>query len=174
VAGNSPTVIARNLQHTRVFLRSGSGIHCLQDRLIPESIVLDTITETAIHLRQDTFAEAAQRAGAVVDARIECGSHTFGVWDRAIPAARRWGFFEPVTEQPRSWTYDTVATAGEVWGLAFRFSRPPTEVIRMQRAGDRLTVTGRGRLTLDGPDGCALDLRLPYRGSLPHACTPGT
>jgi S-formylglutathione hydrolase FrmB len=174
VAGNSPTVIAGNLQHTRVFLRSGSGIHCPQDRIIPESIVLDTLTETAIRLEQDTFAKAARRAGAVVDAAIDCGSHTFGVWDRAIVAARRWGFFEPVTEQPRSWTYDTVATAGEVWGLAFRFSRPPTEVVHLQRTDDRLTVTGRGRLTLDGEEGCHLDLRLPYRGSLPHACTPGT
>jgi S-formylglutathione hydrolase FrmB len=174
VAGNSPTAIAGNLEHTRVFLRSGSGIHCPQDRVIPASIAIDTLTETAIRFQQETFAEVAERSGAVVDARIECGSHTFGVWDRAIPAARRWGFFEPVTEQPRSWTYDTVATAGEVWGLAFRFSAPPTEVIRMQRSGDRLTVSGRGHLTLDGDHGCRLDLRLPYRGPLPHICTPGT
>jgi hypothetical protein len=92
------------------------------------------------------------------------------VWDRALPEARRWGFFGHVPEHPTSWTYRTVAAAGEAWGLRFRFASPPTEVVELQRTGASLRVTGHGRLELRGAGGCAMDLRLPFQGRLSATC----
>jgi S-formylglutathione hydrolase FrmB len=170
VEGNSATALAPNFRHTRVFTSTGNGIHCPQDRVLPESLLIDTVTETGIYGQQGRFADAVEAAGARVEAQVHCGSHTFGVWDRALPEARRWGFFGQVPEHPTSWTYRTVATAGEAWGLRFRFASPPAEVVELHRSGATLRVTGHGRLELRGSGGCAMDLRLPFEGRLPAAC----
>src|SRR3546814_19803603 len=70
-----------------------------------------------------------------------CGVHTHGVWDRAIPAAFEWGFFEDLPEQPDRWTYRTIATHGEMWGLRFVFAEPPSAVVDFSRTGtDRKSV----------------------------------
>ena len=80
-------------------------------------LALDTITETVLHLQQAPFSVAARNAGADVTAVTTCGIHTFGVWDRAIPAALAWGLFEQVPEAPERWTYRTISRSGEMWGL---------------------------------------------------------
>src|SRR3546814_15247745 len=72
-----------------------------------------------------------------------CGVHTHGVWDRAIPATFEWGFFEDLPEQPDRWTYRTIATHGEMWGLRFVFAEPPSAVVDFSRTGTLLT--GRGQ-----------------------------
>ena len=168
--GNNPMDLVANYEHTRMFLTSGNGVHCYQDPTSPNALVLDTITETFLHLQQRPFAAAARGAGADVTAQSTCGSHTFGVWDRAWPEVREWGFFEPVPEDPWRWTYETVATTGEVWGLRFRFAEPPASVVTMRRVGSRLTVSGHGQLELTGSGGCRMALELPYDGTLPTAC----
>jgi S-formylglutathione hydrolase FrmB len=170
--GNSPMALAPNLGHSRIYLTSGWGISCLQDPINPSSIAVDTITETFIHIEQVPFTKALRSHGADVTQITTCGVHTFGVWDRAIPAARAWGFFEEVPEHPTRWAYRTIATAGEMWGLRFRFSAPPAGVVDFQRAGTTLTATGTGAVTITGPPGCEMRAQLPFRQVLPAACRP--
>jgi S-formylglutathione hydrolase FrmB len=168
-AGNSARALAANYGHSRMLLVAGNGIPCPGDRQT-DSFALDVVTEAFIHGQQGRFAREVRKAGGDVTSQPHCGVHTFGVWDRAFAAARRWGFFEPVAERPRSWTYRTVRTTGEAWGLRYRFGVAPSRVVELHREGQRLTVSGTGHLELRGSDGCALDLELPYAGLLPPAC----
>ena len=169
--GNSPAALLPNYEHTRVFLVAGNGVSCPQDPIRgADSLLVDTITETGIHLQQRRFASALRAAGVDVTDSIECGIHTFGVWERAWPVVRAWGFFERVPDRPTSWTYRTIAAAGEAWGLQYRFAAPPSEVVELRRAGDVLSVTGTGRLDVRGPEGCRLTLALPFAGKLPPSC----
>jgi S-formylglutathione hydrolase FrmB len=172
--GTSPQALVANLGHTRVYLTSGWGIPCLQDPIRPQTVPLDLITETFLHLQQTPYALAARAAGADVTAVTSCGVHTFEIWDRAIPAAIEWGFFEDVPEDPDTWVHRTIATTGEMWGLRFRFAAPPATVAQFERSGDRLVGSGTGDVVISGPDGCELRVTLPFRQSLPPAClAPG-
>ena len=99
-----------------------------------------------------------------------CGVHTFGVWDRAFAAARDWGFFKPVPEQPRRWAYRTVASTGEMWGLRFRSPRPRRWSPKFKHNGRTLSATGRGRVRIDGGRGCRFSAKLPFTRRLPRAC----
>lgn len=167
--GNSPQALAPNYRHTRLYLTSGDGTNCPQDP-VTDNVALDAATEGALHAQQAPFAAAARRAGADVTAVTTCGVHTYGVWDRAFAAARAWGLFKPVPERPRSWVYRTVATTGEMWGLRFRFAKPPSAVARFERSGRTLAARGRGRVVIRGARGCRFDAQLPFKRKLPRAC----
>lgn len=168
--GNSPKALAANLGHTRIYLTSGTGINCPQDPVNLGGLLLDTITELFIHLQQAPFAAAASAHGADVTARSTCGIHTFGVWDRAFVAVRDWGFFGEVPEAPEEWVYRTIATAGEMWGMRYTFSSPPSSVARFERIGALLFATGDGEVTITGAPGCELRITLPIVALLPTAC----
>ena len=168
--GTSPMALVPNLAHTRIYLTSGWGIPCLQDPVRPSSVGVDLVTETFVHQGQLPFAMAARAAGADVTTVTQCGVHTFEVWDRAIPAANEWGFFNEVADQPQTWRYRTIATAGEVWGLSFRFSAPPSQVDELARSGTVLTGTGSGTVSITGPPGCTVRATLPFRRTLPTSC----
>lgn len=167
--GTSPQALAPNYRHTRLYLTSGDGNNCPQDPVTP-NIALDGATEAALNSQQPPFAAAARAVGADVTAKTTCGVHTFGVWDRAFAAARAWGFFEPVPERPRSWRYRTVAAAGEMWGLRFRFAKPPAAVAEFKRSGRTLAATGRGTVQIRGGRGCRFTAKLPFERRLPRAC----
>jgi S-formylglutathione hydrolase FrmB len=167
--GNSPQALAPNYGHTRLYLTSGDGTNCTQDP-VTGNPALDAATEAVLHAQQAPFAAAARAAGAAVTAVTTCGVHTFGVWDRAFTAARTWGFFKQVPERPRSWVYRTVATTGEMWGLRFRFARPPSGVARFKRSGQTLAATGSGTVQIRGGQGCRFTSRLPFRRQLSGTC----
>jgi pimeloyl-ACP methyl ester carboxylesterase len=167
--GNSPQALAPNYAHTRIYLTSGNGTNCPQD---PHSstFALDTATEIILNHQQAPFAAAARAAGAAVTAVTTCGVHTFGVWVRAFRAARTWGLFKPVPESPRIWNYRTIATTGEMWGLRFRFAKPPATIAEFRSSGRRLTATGRGSVQILGQHGCRLRGQVPFKRRLPVAC----
>ena len=100
--GNSPMALVSNLAHTRIYLTSGWGIPCVQDPVRPNGVAIDLVTETFVHEGQLPFAMAARTAGADVTTVTQCGVHTFEVWNRAIPAANDWGFFQDVPDRPQS------------------------------------------------------------------------
>jgi pimeloyl-ACP methyl ester carboxylesterase len=168
--GNSPQALAPNFGHTRLYLTSGNGVNCPEDT--PTDLELDGVTELLINAQQAPFAAAARDAGADVTEVTTCGVHTDGVWDRAFPAARAWGFFRPVKERPRGWTYRTVATSGEMWGLRFSFSAPPSTVAEFERSGRTLSAAGTGEVRIRGRRGCALRTALPFERRLPRGCLP--
>ena len=157
------------LEHTRIYLTSGDGINCPQDPEGP-NVSLDAITEAAINGLQGPFATAARAAGAKVVEVTTCGVHTFGVWDRAFPEARAWNFFKAVPKRPRKWTYRTIATEGEMWGLRFVFAEPPEAIVEFARSGRTLAATGSGSVQIEGDPGCELSAELPFELALPRAC----
>lgn len=167
--GNSTQALAVNYEHSRLYVTSGDGVNCPQDPKGP-TFDLDGITETFINQQQEPFADVVRAAGADVTTLTTCGVHTFGVWDRAFAAAREWGFFERVPKRVRRWSYRTVATEGEMWGLQYRFSAPPTAVAQFTRAGRTLSATGTGTVAISGPRGCAFSADLPFEQKLPRAC----
>jgi hypothetical protein len=75
-----------------------------------------------------------------------------------------------VPERPERWVHRTIATAGEVWGLRFRFDAPPSTVATFTRAGSSLSAVGSGTVVITGPDGCELRAALPFTQRLPDAC----
>jgi S-formylglutathione hydrolase FrmB len=167
--GNSAQALAPNYRHTRLYLTSGNGTNCPQDPP-GRNLALDAATETVLHAQQAPFAAAVRAAGAEVTAVTTCGVHTFGVWDRAFAAARAWGFFKPVPERPHGWFYRTIATAGQMWDLRFRFAKPPTVVAKFKRSGRTLTGDGPGTVRFNGGRGCRFSEKLPFRRHLPDAC----
>jgi S-formylglutathione hydrolase FrmB len=166
--GNSPQALAANYGHTRLYLTSGNGVNCPEDP--PTNSALDGVTETLINAQQEPFAAAARAGGADVTAVTTCGIHTDGVWNRAFTAARAWGFFRPVTKRPRRWTYRTVATSGEMWGLRFRFAAPPAEVAEFKRSGRALSAIGGGEVRIRRGRGCRFSGELPFERRLPRGC----
>jgi S-formylglutathione hydrolase FrmB len=167
--GHSPQALAVNYEHTRIYLTSGDGQNCPEDPVTP-NIDLDSATELLINILQGPFAEAVDAVGADVTNLTTCGVHTFGVWDRALKAARAWGFFEPVPERPRRWVYRTAATEGEMWGLRFRFATPPETVAQFERSEGKLVATGSGSVEISGPSGCRFGAELPFELRLPPSC----
>lgn len=167
--GNNSTAIAGNYAHTRMYLTSGNGINCPQDPVLP-SFPGDVVIEVLINIQQGLFAHTARAAGADVTATTTCGVHTFGVWDRAFAAARTWGFFEPVDENPTDWEYRTVAAEGEMWALDYEFAAPPSTVVTFTRSGDTLSATGSGQVRISGPGNCRLTATLPFSQPLPADC----
>jgi len=168
--GNSPMALAPNFGHTRIYVTAGDGTNCPQDPETP-NLSLDALTESQISAQIEPFADAVRARGADVTAVITCGVHTFGVWDRAIVAARKWGFFRPVAEHPVKWAYRTVAASGDMWGFHFRFAKPSTVVAGLRRNGKRLAASGSGRVRLTGLK-CRLNLKLPFKVKLGRKCNP--
>lgn len=167
--GNNPRAIVENYAHTRMYLTSGNGINCPQDPVLP-SFPGDVVIEVLINIQQGLFAHTASAAGVDVTATTTCGVHTFGVWDRAFAAARTWGFFEPVDDNPGNWEYRTVATEGEMWALDYEFAAPPSTVVTFTRSGDTLSATGSGQVRISGPGHCRLTATLPFSQPLPADC----
>lgn len=166
--GNNPQALVANYQHTRLYLTSGDGVNCPEDP--PTSSPLDGVTEMAINAQQAPFAAAARAQGADVTEVTTCGIHTQGVWGRAFAAARAWGLFGPVPKRPRAWTYRTIATAGEMWGLRFRFTAPPSAVAEFRRSGRTLSATGGGEVRIGDGRGCRFSAALPFERRIPRSC----
>jgi S-formylglutathione hydrolase FrmB len=169
-AGNSARTLVQNYEHTRMYLTSGNGINCPQDPANRPTFLPDLTVEVFINAQQGPFARAAREAGADVTAKTTCGVHTFGVWDRAFVEARKWGFFEPVEDRPRNWTYRTIAKEGEMWAMDYEFAEPPSEIATFTRDGDTLSATGNGLVKLSGRGNCRLTETLPFSRPLPPDC----
>jgi len=75
-----------------------------------------------------------------------------------------------VPERPRRWVYRTVAKAGEMWGLRFRFAAPPSTVVEFERSGRTLVAAGSGTVRIRGRRGCRFRVELPFERRLPRAC----
>lgn len=165
----SPFALAPNMEHSRVYLLSGDGENCPGDPHGP-TFDLDVITEKAIRYQQAPYAAELRAAGAEVATREPCGVHTFGVWRRAFADLRAtWGFFAPVPERPRRWTYRTGRRSGEMWGLAFEFVEQPSEIAEFTRDGSRLHATGTGTVTITG-ERCQFTETLPFSRRIPAGC----
>ena len=157
--GHNPLKLVENLRHTRLFVGVGDGTPTTPDDV---RNVFGQLAERALKLQSDDFVAAAERAGIPVTYDVRPGVHDWPYWRAFLTTAIAWGLFEPVPEKPTEWSYSTVAQHSEAWGFRLDFSSPPDDLATLRRRGDRLSGTGRGRLTVRAPSGCRFTVTLPF------------
>ena len=169
-AGHNPPVLAEALTHTRIYVSHGSPttptcvdpvqpqFHCAGQE------VIGGVTEDNINRSwAEDFMTAARAAGADVTYRPQTGGHWYGFAAQQLAdAIAHWGLFEPVAESSLDWTYKTVSPSGEMWGLRFSFSQPPTVLETFRREGNHLSGRGKGALSIRTSAGCEFALTLPF------------
>ncbi len=169
-AGHNPVVLAAGLSHSRVYVAHGgpTAPTCVEVKRPtttsagPE--VLGGIAEATINgAWAKDFMTPARAAGADVTYRPQSGGHWYEYSARFLAdAIEHWGLFAPVPERPTSWTYKTVATSGEMWGIGFAFDQPPTALATFTRTDNRLSGRGAGTVQLELAAGCAQRVSLPF------------
>ena len=178
--GHNPTRLAVNLQATRVFESTGTGVPS-QAGLASVSggapsaaaVVTGAALEAPIIYPMNQLYHAALRAAHVnVTYQVHPGGHDLPDFDLEFDALLAWGLFRPVTEGPASWTNSTVATSGQLWEIAYRFDRPPTQVVQFRQSGDTLSISAAGTpVTVTIGIGCTLHASTPVTVLLPSGCT---
>ena len=79
-----------------------------------------------------------------------------------------WGLFKPVITDPSAWTNATVATQGQLWDIGYRFTHPPTALVRFRQSGNTLSISAAGSpVTLTTSGGCVIETATPATVQLP-------
>ena len=165
--GHNPTRLAGNLTNSRLYVTVGDGTADPAVQSEPGAVVAGGIVEGGLRPQSEELVAAARAAGVDTTFRPLSGVHDWPYWRRHLRDAIDWGLFRPVPEVPQNWRYRTVAQTGDAWGLAYSFAAPPTEVVTLSRAGDRLRGAGAGAVTLRNAAGCGFTAPLPFERSLP-------
>ncbi len=167
--GHNPVELVENLARTRLFVSAGNGVADPSD---PDQVdnFFGQVAEAELGQQAAEFAAAAEDAGADVTYRPHQGIHDWPYWRADLADAVEWGFFEKRRSGDRRGPrlYETVAKVGEMWGLRFRFSAQPTEVIAFARSSRLLEGEGSGKVTVRTRAGCKLVAKLPFRRKLPR------
>ena len=80
----------------------------------------------------------------------------------------KWGLFKPVVTDPVSWTNQTVATSGQLWDINYRFTNPPTQVVKFAQSGNMLSIGAAGSaVTISTATGCTIHTSTPATIRLP-------
>lgn len=120
--------------------------------------------EKIIYPMSERYHDAFVAAGLDLDYQVHPGVHGIADFRDEIDAMLSWRLFEPVRAQPRAWENITVATAGHLWGVRYRFARPPDQIVRFARDGDRLSVSAAGSdVLLTVGRGCTVRTSTPAR-----------
>lgn len=164
VRGHNPTALIDNLLHSRLYATTGNGFP------EPGDDGSFSVNEFYVLQHANDFSLAARLAGADLTYRPRDGRHEFLYWRQHFrDAAHRWGFFEPVSERPEAWTYETVAQQGEMWCLRFEFDEPPDVVQSFERVDGRLLGDGTGGVTITTRDGRSFSEPMPFEIRAPEA-----
>jgi S-formylglutathione hydrolase FrmB len=159
--GHNPTALAVNLEHTRVFESTGTGIPSKAD---PDPGQFALEEEQIIYPMSQNYYAALAAAGVDVTYQVHPGGHDIPDFLNEIKAMLRWGLFNPVPNAPRSWDNQTVARRGELWDISYRFENPPTQIVTFSQAGTVLSISAAGSdVTITTDTGCTI-----------HASTPTT
>ena len=164
--GHNPLLLAKNLDHTRVFESTGTGV---ASKATPRPSGASTKEEaTVIHPMNVRYHRALVAAGVGVTYQVHAGTHSTGDFLTEINSMLAWGLFKPVVSDPASWTNETVATSGQLWDLDYRFSSPPTQVVRFRQSGATLAISAAGSdVTITTGDGCTIRTSTPATVHLP-------
>lgn len=168
---HDPSNLAKNLGNSRLMAYSGNGI--------PQPGVeagaasqIGGFVETELYIQNRELVAAARAAGADASFRSHLGVHDWPYWVADIRDAMQRGFFHKVEENPRHWIYRTITRKGRAWDLAYRFDRPPSEIVRLERRGSRLSAEGEGspRMTVRSDGGCSFSATVPFERRVPSVC----
>lgn len=165
--GHNPTKLVDNLRHTRLFVGVGDGT---PNPRSPDQVrnVTGQAAERELREHSKDFVNAAEDVGADITYRPHQGIHDWPYWRRDLKAAIEWGFFSHVPKDPNSWTYETVAQRGVMWGLRFAFKRSPGTLETFTRKRRTLNADGDGTVVIHSPTGKVLKERLPFSRDLPR------
>ncbi len=164
--GHNPTLLVKNLQHTRVFVSTGTGVPSTADPDPAQSAVSD---EHIIYPMSQLYHQATLAAGMNVTYQVHTGAHDIPDFLGEVSAILEWGLFKPVASDPESWTNQTVATTGQLWDFNYRFTNPPTQVVQFDQSGTTLSISAAGSpVTITTANGCAIHTSTPATVHLPN------
>ena len=165
--GHNSTRLVANLRSTRLYVTVGNGAPEPGVHSSPAAIAAGGVAEAELREEANEFVAAARGAGADTTYVPLLGVHDWPYWRRHLREAIAWGLFKPVPEEPRSWSYVTVAQTGEMWRLRYAFRAPPSGLVEFERRGDRLRGRGAGTVALEYSAGCSVTTALPFDRALP-------
>lgn len=162
--GHNPTALVDSLRHTRVYVTVGDGTPRSPEELRNP---VGGLAEGELRLHAEDFTAAARAAGVDVTYRPRQGIHDWPYWREHLADAIGWGFFEPVEERPRSWSFATVERRAEAWGWRILFAEPPSDVARFRLDGHTISATGSGAVRVRTPCGARFRATLPFERRVP-------
>jgi hypothetical protein len=167
--GHNPTRLVMNLEQTRVFVSTGTGVPSRADVASPSSIIVGSSAEGGvIYPMSERYHAALVAAGVEVAYRAQPGGHNAPDFANEIKAMLAWGLFTPVVTDPTRWVNDTVATGGQLWDVSYRFGQPPSDVVQFRRAGSSLSISAAGSaITLTTSGGCVIRTDTPATVQIP-------
>lgn len=183
---SSPKALLDNLGRTRLYLTTGNGVVDPTQILDLTRIIAGGAAELGSWADAVAFERSARARNIPVELRFRNGVHTWLAWRRDVPHVLAWDVFAapPATDSSaaRPLTYLTMAGHGNAWGLGFRFDALPRTAVQFRRAGQVVSATGTGRVTItpgaadadasgngSRPD-CAFTASLPFTHTLPDGC----
>jgi S-formylglutathione hydrolase FrmB len=166
--GHNPEKLAVNLRQTRVYDTTGTGIPNLASIGVILAGFVEEIADATweeaglIYPMSERYYNALNAAGVNVTYQVHSGGHDLPSFHKELQALLAWGLFKPVPTHPTSWTNETVATSGQLWDLGYRFASPPTAVVRFERTGSTLSISGAGSsVAVTTSDGCTIHTPTP-------------
>jgi S-formylglutathione hydrolase FrmB len=169
MTGHNPTRLAMNLEQTRVFESTGTGVPSSADLADPTNGGAEVTADYAlerlvIYSMSQRYHSALAAAGVDITYQVHPGGHLIPDFKNEIKAMRAWGLFKPVATHPTAWINETVASKGQLWDVGYRFALPPNQVVQLRRSGDALAISAAGSaVSITTSGGCVV-----------HAPTPAT
>jgi S-formylglutathione hydrolase FrmB len=174
--GHNPTKLTMNLQQTRVFESTGTGIPsaaglALLPTGVPQAaaILEGTAAEAPIiHPMNEIYYSVLVANHVDVTYQVHSGGHDIPDFDNEIAAFLAWGPFQPVAGNSALWRNDTVATSGQLWDIDYQFAQAPKAVVQIQQFGNTVSVSAAGTsVTITTAGGCTVQTSTPARFTLP-------
>ncbi len=158
--GHNPALLTKNLEHTRVFESTGTGVPSKAD---PDPVQFDSFEESkVIYPMNERYHKAMVAAGIDVTYQVHPGNHDIPDFLNEINAMLRWGLFKPVVTEPSSWGNQTVTSRGQLWDFNYRFASPPTRIVTFRQSGTTLSISAAGSaVTITTGTGCAISTPTP-------------
>jgi S-formylglutathione hydrolase FrmB len=164
--GHNPVLLTKNLEHTRVFESTGTGVPSKAD---PDPAAFDVTEEHIIYPMNEEYHQALMAAGIDVTYQVHPGAHDIPDFRNEITAMLKWGLFKPVVTEPASWQNQTVATRGQLWDFNYRFAKPPTRIVKFHQSGTTLSISAAGSaVTITMGTGCTIHSPTPAVVHLPN------
>jgi S-formylglutathione hydrolase FrmB len=166
--GHNPLALAKagNFSQTRIDDYVGTGVPSVKNWFIGNG--LSQVAELELRLQNDETVAALRNSGAPVTYTVKSGTHDWPYWQDDLRIAISRGLFPPVGDDRTHWKFTTVSQQGDAWGLRFQFAGPTTGLVKFDRAGRRLIVTGgASAVTLFDSGGCRIEAKLPAELKLP-------
>jgi hypothetical protein len=167
--GHNPTDLAMNLEQTRVFESTGTGVPSAAGLKDPAVVPVGSLLEgVIIYPMNQSYHQALATAGVDVTYQAHPGGHDAPDGADEVQAMLAWGLFKPVVTHPRSWVNDTVATSGQLWDIGYRFDEPPSAVVQFRRNGNTVAISAAGSaVTITTRGGCAIRTGTPTTLRIP-------